>query len=92
MPITFVSGDPTLTNAQYLAFGANAQGRTEVGALETALLSHYPSDAVRELLAGIDAVLLEFPDLPITWQLFGNGRITEMLDACGCVQTMIHEQ
>lgn len=42
MPITFVTGDPLLTQAQTLLFAHNARGRTELGALETALLHQYP--------------------------------------------------
>lgn len=43
MPITYVSGDPLLTHAQVLAFGHNARGRFQVGALETLLLNRYPA-------------------------------------------------
>jgi hypothetical protein len=43
MPITYVSGDPLLTHAQALAFGHNAKGRSELGALETLLLNRYPA-------------------------------------------------
>jgi hypothetical protein len=43
MPVTYVTGDPLLTRAQVLAFGYNAKGRTEVGALETQLLDLYPA-------------------------------------------------
>lgn len=43
MSITFVSGDLLLTRAQVLAFGYNASGRTETGALEMALLNRYPA-------------------------------------------------
>jgi len=43
MPISYVSGDPLLTRAQSLAFGHNAKGRTEMGALETLLLNRYPA-------------------------------------------------
>ena len=43
MPITYVSGDPLLTRAQSLAFGHNAKGRSELGALEIILLHHYPA-------------------------------------------------
>ena len=43
MPITYVSGDPLLTHAQTLAFGHNAKGRSELGALETTLLNRYPA-------------------------------------------------
>jgi hypothetical protein len=43
MPITYVSGDPLLTDAQILAFGHNVKGRTESGIFETLLLNHYPA-------------------------------------------------
>ncbi|MBZ0297647.1 MAG: hypothetical protein K8L99_34135 [Anaerolineae bacterium] len=43
MPITYVSGDPLLTQQQILAFGHNAKGRTELGVLETQLLNLYPA-------------------------------------------------
>jgi len=43
MPLTYVTGDPLLTRAQVLAFGHNAKGRTETGALETRLLDLYPA-------------------------------------------------
>lgn len=43
MPITFVSGDPLLTQAQILAFGHNIKGRTEIGDFETILLNRYPA-------------------------------------------------
>jgi hypothetical protein len=43
MPLQFVTGDPLLTQAQCLALGHNARGRTELGAVETALLHQYPA-------------------------------------------------
>lgn len=43
MPITMMSGDLLSTAAQTLAFGFNAQGRIEVGALETRLYDAYPA-------------------------------------------------
>ncbi|GAB4511990.1 MAG: hypothetical protein OHK0046_10850 [Anaerolineae bacterium] len=43
MPIQFVSGDPTLTRAQTLAFSHNARGRIELGPLQTALARNYPA-------------------------------------------------
>ena len=43
MPITYVSGDPLLTRSPMLAFGHNAKGRSELGALETSLLNRYPA-------------------------------------------------
>jgi hypothetical protein len=43
MALTFVSGDPLLTRAHFLAFGHNARGRTETGSFDMALMQHYPA-------------------------------------------------
>ncbi len=43
MSLTFVSGDPFLTQQQILAFGSNAAGRTETTPLATTLLTRYPA-------------------------------------------------
>lgn len=43
MPVMYVAGDPLLTGAQTLAFGHNAKGRIELGALETRLMHAYPA-------------------------------------------------
>lgn len=43
MPVRYVSGDLLLTGAQVIAFGCNAKGRTELGPLETALLTRFPA-------------------------------------------------
>lgn len=43
MTITYLSGDPVLTQTQVLAFGHNALGRSEMGALETELFTRYPA-------------------------------------------------
>jgi hypothetical protein len=47
------------------------------------LLSHHTPSFVQQLLTGIDAVLVELPDLPETWQVFGGGQIVELLDRLG---------
>src|SRR5215213_4952201 len=41
--ITYTSGDPLLTQAQTLAFGYNAKGRSEMTPLATALLYQNPA-------------------------------------------------
>jgi len=41
--LTYVAGDPLLTQAQTLAFSHNARGRAEVDPLHTALLDRYPA-------------------------------------------------
>lgn len=43
MPLTFLSGDPLLTQQQMLGFGTNAAGRTETTPLAAALLARYPT-------------------------------------------------
>lgn len=43
------------------------------------LLAHNTPELVGQLLRGIDAVLVELPDLSETWQLYGSGQIDEML-------------
>jgi hypothetical protein len=49
------------------------------------LAHHRPADA-RKLLVGIEAVMLELPDLPDTWQVFGDQNVTAILDAAGLVR------
>jgi len=48
-----------------------------------ALLSYHTPSFVQQLLTGIDAVLVELPDLPETWQVFGTSRVVELLDRLG---------
>ncbi len=55
------------------------------------LLANYTPQFVQQLLADIDMVLVEFPDLPLTWQLFGRPRITDLLDQLGFVQEPAEE-
>jgi hypothetical protein len=43
MSVQIVSGDPLLTQADFLAFAHNARARTEMGPLETRLLRAYPA-------------------------------------------------
>ncbi len=52
----------------------------------TAVLSHHTPDFVRQLLTGIDAVLVELPDLPETWQVFGTSQIVELFERVGFCQ------
>ena len=47
------------------------------------LLGHSPASMARPLLAGIDAVLVELPDLPETWQLFGEAGVVNLLTQAG---------
>jgi hypothetical protein len=50
------------------------------------MLANGAPATVQTLLSGIDAVLVELPDLPQTWQLFGPPQITETLDRLGFVR------
>lgn len=43
MPLLTVTGDPLLTQCQFLAFGHNAKGRTEMGDFEAAVMRRYPA-------------------------------------------------
>ena len=47
------------------------------------VLANYKADFVRRLLDKIDAVLVEFPDLPITWQIYGDQELPAVLDQLG---------
>lgn len=47
------------------------------------LLAHSPRDMVDRLLTGTEAVLVELPDLPETWQLFGANQIRGVLEKIG---------
>jgi hypothetical protein len=47
------------------------------------LLAHGAPALVRRLLAGIDAVLVELPDLPDTWQVYGENAVTQLLEKSG---------
>jgi hypothetical protein len=50
------------------------------------LLGHSPPSMIRPLLAGIDAVLVELPDLPETWQLYGEAGVAQLLVQAGLTQ------
>ena len=50
------------------------------------LLSSSPPAFVAQLLTGIDAVLVELPDLPETWQIYGSQHTVDDLEHLGFVQ------
>jgi pSer/pThr/pTyr-binding forkhead associated (FHA) protein len=50
------------------------------------LLAYGPQALVRGLVAGIEAILIELPDLPETWQVYGGVETAELLDALGLVR------
>ncbi len=45
-------------------------------------LSHNRPASAAAILSGMQA-LTEFPDLPITWQLFGENKIVSLLEEIG---------
>jgi pSer/pThr/pTyr-binding forkhead associated (FHA) protein len=47
------------------------------------LLSYSRPQFVQRLLTGIDAVLIEMPDLPESWQLFGSPQVAKILRQFG---------
>ena len=47
------------------------------------LLAHFTPTMVRDLLTGIDAVLVESSNPPATWRIYGAGQVTKMLDQLG---------
>ncbi len=51
------------------------------------LLAHSPQETVDRLLGGTEAVLVELPDLPETWQLFGGNQLRGVLDKIGFAET-----
>jgi len=74
---------------------AEDQGRGIVGycwpSVMAPLLAHYTPDFVERLLDGIDAVLVELPDLPITWQVYGRDQLPEVLDGLGFARQQTEE-
>jgi len=47
------------------------------------LLAYAQPALVQRLLVGIEAVLVELPDLPDTWQLYGESRVAQWLEKTG---------
>ena len=53
------------------------------------LLAAQHAAFVNHLIDGIEAVLVEFADLPETWQLFGQPQIAELLNRVGFIQQTV---
>jgi hypothetical protein len=49
------------------------------------LLAYSQPNLVRRLLTGIEAVLVELPDLPETWQVYGESTVTQLLEKTGLI-------
>lgn len=47
------------------------------------LLAYGQPALVRRVLAGMEAVLIELPDLPDTWQVYGEHAVTQWLENAG---------
>ena len=47
------------------------------------VLLHSPAKQVSRFMAGIEVVQVEFPDLPETWQLFGDAMLAQALNKFG---------
>lgn len=47
------------------------------------LLAYGPPALVRRVLTGIEAVLVELPDLPDTWQVYGDSSVARLLEKTG---------
>jgi hypothetical protein len=47
------------------------------------LLAYAQPGLVRRVLAGIEAVLVELPDLPDTWQVYGESPVAQLLEKIG---------
>ncbi len=56
------------------------------------LLAHSTPRFVVDLLAGIDAVLVELPDLPETWQVYGSGQVVTLLEQLGFRQRAAEQE
>jgi hypothetical protein len=50
------------------------------------LLAHGMRNFVGNFFTGIDAVLIELPDLPEIWQFYGPSSITKIIDELGFVR------
>ena len=50
------------------------------------LLAHGMHNFVENFFTGIDAVLIELPDLPENWQFYGPGSVAKMIDELGFVR------
>ena len=66
---------------------ASAEGGAILGvcwpSLLGPILAHFTPRLVRDLMAGIDAVLVEASEPPGAWQLYGGGQLVKMLDDLG---------
>ena len=47
------------------------------------LLMNFSKEFLGRLMTGVEAILVEFPDFPESWQLFGNEQIKDVLRGFG---------
>lgn len=50
------------------------------------LLMQQGGGSIAEFTTGVEGILIELPDLPNTWQIFGRGELGPILDQCGMVK------
>jgi len=77
--------------------GANGQMRQGMfgycwPAVLANVLVHSPPEIVARLMTNIEAILVEFPDLPDNWQLFGRETVPPMLEKLGFIKSDGTEQ
>jgi hypothetical protein len=79
-----------LRRAVRVKSGRNGQGGAILGycwpSVMAPLLAHYTREGVNKLLEGIDMVLVELPDLPETWQVYGGEQLGGLLKQLGFVE------
>ena len=51
------------------------------------LLAYSSRDLIDQLISGTEVVLVELPDLPETWQLFGGNQLRGVLEKIGFTET-----
>ena len=87
--VTLFSRSPKAELLANLRARSRADGDSVVGlcwpSVLAPLLMYYKAEMVRGLLAGIDAVLVEFPDLDETWQVFADEPFGGILEELGFV-------
>jgi hypothetical protein len=47
------------------------------------MLMHQAGDFITEFASGIEGILVELPDLPESWQIFGRAEFAPILEQCG---------
>jgi hypothetical protein len=89
--VTLFSRVPKADLLAHLRTKSRAEGNCVVGvcwpSVLAPLLMYFKPEMVQELLTGIDAVLVEFPDLDETWQIFAAPPFAGILEELGFALT-----